>query len=106
MRHLLLKQLKKAQSVELKESHEGFLDSEASVEDRIIESEFSLEIKGKLKEAFGVLSDRQREAIYLRYQEGLDYESICGHMDINYQSVRNLISTGIKKLSKQLSKEK
>ena len=44
------------------------------------------------------LSPRQRKAIVLYYIEERKYEEICVLMDMNYQSVRNLIHRGISKL--------
>lgn len=44
------------------------------------------------------LSPRQREAIELYYIEERKYEDICSIMDMNYQSVRNLIHRGMVKL--------
>ncbi|HEY6913933.1 MAG TPA: RNA polymerase sigma factor [Paludibacter sp.] len=44
------------------------------------------------------LSPRQRKAIILYYIEEKKYEDICVIMDMNYQSVRNLIHRGISKL--------
>ena len=44
------------------------------------------------------LSPRQRKAIILSYIEEKKYEDICAIMNMNYQSVRNLIHRGISKL--------
>lgn len=44
------------------------------------------------------LSPRQRNAIELYYIEEKKYEDICVIMDMNYQSVRNLIHRGMLKL--------
>ncbi|MBK8518972.1 MAG: sigma-70 family RNA polymerase sigma factor [Saprospiraceae bacterium] len=71
-----------------------------SVEDMIIQNETNESNKLKLKEAFKELSNRQREAIYLKYYEEMSYDQICEVMEINYQSVRNLISKGIIVLKK------
>ena len=44
------------------------------------------------------LSPRQRKAIVLYYIEEKKYDDICAIMEMNYQSVRNLIHRGILKL--------
>lgn len=44
------------------------------------------------------LSPRQREALTLYYIEEKKYEDICEIMDMNYQSVRNLMHRGLTKL--------
>jgi RNA polymerase sigma-70 factor (ECF subfamily) len=70
------------------------------VEDIMIHDEVDKDKKAKLQEAFKVLSSRQREAIFLKYYQEMSYEQICEVMDINYQSVRNLISKGIIELKR------
>ena len=44
------------------------------------------------------LSPRQREALTLYYIEERKYEDICEIMNMNYQSVRNLMHRGLSKL--------
>lgn len=46
----------------------------------------------------GKLSPRQREALTLYYIEEKKYEDICVIMNMNYQSVRNLMHRGVMKL--------
>lgn len=61
--------------------------------------------KGKINElnrALESLSCRQKEVIYLRYVSELSYEEICQVLDLNYQSVRNLVHRAIEKLRKIL----
>ncbi len=51
-----------------------------------------------LAKLMGKLSLRQRKAIELYYFEERKYEDICEIMEMNYQSVRNLIHRGMVKL--------
>ena len=44
------------------------------------------------------LSSRQKEALYLRYFENLDYDDISKVLNLTYQSSRNLIHRAIEKL--------
>lgn len=74
-----------------------------SAEDLIIEGEQNDKRSAGLHDAFGLLSNRQKEAIFLKFYEEMSYEEICDVMDINYQSVRNLISKGIIELRKFLA---
>ena len=57
------------------------------------QNEFSL-----VKRLLDQLSPRQREALTLYYIEEKKYEDICEIMNMNYQSVRNLMHRGLKKL--------
>ena len=52
----------------------------------------------KVSRLMNKLSVRQREAITLYYLEERKYEDICNIMNINYQSLRNLIHRGLTKL--------
>lgn len=73
-----------------------------SPEESIVFRELDDERSRKLEKAMNMLSDRQKEALYLRYFENMSYEEICEIMDIHYQSVRNLISKGIIEMRKYL----
>ena len=57
------------------------------------QNEFSL-----VKRLLDQLSPRQREALTLYYIEEKKYEDICEIMNMNYQSVRNLMHRGLTKL--------
>ena len=51
-----------------------------------------------VKHLLSQLSPRQREALILYYIEKRKYEDICQIMNMNYQSVRNLMHRGLSKL--------
>jgi RNA polymerase sigma-70 factor (ECF subfamily) len=51
-----------------------------------------------LSEAMLSLTERQKEAIYLRFNRGLEYEEISFLLNLNYQSSRALIHRAIEKL--------
>ncbi len=51
-----------------------------------------------VKRLLNQLSPRQREALVLYYIEERKYEDICEIMNMNYQSVRNLMHRGLSKL--------
>lgn len=69
-----------------------------AVDQKLIDLELSAERAAQVKAAMENLSKRQKEVIYLKYVSGLDYEDIGEIMDLNYQSVRNLVSNALKKL--------
>ena len=73
------------------------------IESSIIGREISEEKAAALKKAMAQLSKRQREALYLKYFEEMSYEEICEALEINYQSVRNLVSAGIRALRDSLT---
>ena len=49
------------------------------------------------------LPKRQKEAIYLKYYSGLKATDIAEIMDINYQSVVNILHKAIKNLKEEVS---
>ena len=68
-----------------------------------VESRYMLIERDRLQHSFweklmNSLSPRQREALTLYYMEERKYEDICTIMDLNYQSVRNLMHRGLTKL--------
>ena len=69
-----------------------------SHEDFIIQQQVSEENLLKITDALNNLSSRQREAIYLRFFEELDFDTIAIIMDMNVQSVRNSLHRGLQAL--------
>lgn len=98
LRRSIIRQLKKESNI-ASEATIPF-DASLSIEDVWIEQEESSERHLSLREAFKKLSARQKEVLYLRFYQEMPYESICQVMDINYQSVRNLISASVKVMRK------
>ncbi len=101
-RRILIKKLKKRQAEVGEDELSNEADQSSNFVNQLIENEDSNELQNKLNKAMESLSSRQKEAIYLKYNEGLDYDDICETMDLKYQSVRNLISTGILRLREQM----
>lgn len=66
------------------------------------EEELEEETKEKFKKVINLLSDRQKEAIYLRFQAEMSYDEISQLLGINYQSARNLIHRSIEKIRSEM----
>lgn len=73
-----------------------------SPESFVIAEQTLSEQRARLMKMLGSLSPRQREAIFLRYFEEMNYDRIAGIMDMNKQSVYNLIHSGIYQLRELL----
>lgn len=69
-----------------------------SRESKMIKDERIKINKQLLKEAVSTLSDKEHEALYLKYYEGMSYKEIQMIMDINYQTARNYIYRAIKNI--------
>jgi RNA polymerase sigma factor (sigma-70 family) len=57
----------------------------------------------KLQNALLALTDRQREAIYLRFYQDLDYETIATTLQMEQQSAYNLVFRALQMLRKTLA---
>lgn len=80
-------------------SHEFSLvefEPEYSIEFKIIEEEKKDELSRKVINALAQLPAKQKEAIYLRYNEGLEYEDIAGLLEITVESVRKQVHRALK----------
>lgn len=63
-----------------------------------VDTELSEKQRKELIDAIESLTSRQKEAIYLRFTRGMDYEEISMILNLNYQSARALIHRAISKL--------
>ena len=62
--------------------------------------DYGKELKTSIQSSLAELSPRQREILYLKYYNNLDYIQISEVLEINYQSVINHVYKAIKKLRK------
>ena len=69
-----------------------------SIEDRLIADETTAKKVEQLNKSINQLSDRQKEAIYLRYHQGLSVEQVAEVLNLNYQSTKNLLHRAILQL--------
>jgi len=74
-----------------------------SFEQNIILEEIAEERLLKVYQTIHTLPTRQKEVIHLRYFQNLRTEEIAEVLNINYQSVSNLLYKGIQKMRKQLN---
>jgi RNA polymerase sigma factor (sigma-70 family) len=71
-----------------------------AIESYMISNEVRHEDLMKLRVNLKKLTKRQREAIYLRFNQEMEYEDIAGIMAINYHSAVNLVYEALKFLRK------
>jgi RNA polymerase sigma factor (sigma-70 family) len=77
-------------------SDEYNFEVEFNIETYLISREIENESLQKLQLELSKLTKRQREAIFLRFNQDLSYEEIANIMTINYRSAVNLIHEAIK----------
>jgi len=73
-----------------------------AAEDFMIIEEDSKELKLRLVAVLNKLSDRQREVIMLRFYHSLSFEELAEVMEMNTQSVRNLLFRALEHIRKDL----
>ncbi len=74
-----------------------------SVDHELILEESNTLKMSLLQKALTELSPRQKESVYLKFTEELEYEQIAEIMEISIESCRNLISKAIKSLKESLN---
>ncbi|RZJ48717.1 MAG: sigma-70 family RNA polymerase sigma factor [Flavobacterium sp.] len=73
-----------------------------SVEHELIDDDYATKEKvSHLNKLLNDLPARQKEALYLRYHQGLSVEQIAEMLDVNYQSASNLLYRGLLTLRKE-----
>lgn len=71
---------------------------QVTIEDRLIDKEEQQQIKDRLSEMLGSLTDRQREIVYLRYVQEYDYAQISELLNISVHGCRKLLSKAMQNL--------
>jgi RNA polymerase sigma factor (sigma-70 family) len=74
-----------------------------SPEDFLISDEENQNHSRLLSKSMGSLTDRQREVILLRFFHGLEFSEISQVLDMNIQSVRNLLFRSLEKIRKDMA---
>lgn len=72
-----------------------------SVEHELIADEATAERVLYLNTLLNDLPSRQKEALFLRYNQGLSVEQIAEMLEVNYQSASNLLHRGLLTLRKE-----
>ena len=99
----LQRQLHKEQRYNLKDNDQEYaFDITYSIEHDIILEENSNQKIRFLNEALKDLTPRQKEAVYLKFTQGVEYVDIAEMMDMSVESCRNLICKAIKSLKESL----
>lgn len=105
-RNGLIKKIKKQRKYEtinlIEDAEKQYFDSDYDIHNQLIELEVSNEIKEKLSIAVNNLPPKQKEIIYLKFEEELEYAEISAIMKISVESSRKLLYRAILSLRKIL----
>lgn len=70
--------------------------------DATVDEVHSAELLSHIHLILDHLPPRQKEALYLRFQQDMDYQEISEILKMNYQSTRNLVFRALKNIRKSL----
>jgi RNA polymerase sigma-70 factor (ECF subfamily) len=102
LRNILFKKLRSQHLSDLLQQ-DGIVSPDENMEERIISADNDNEKRHKLKLAVSSLTRRQKEIIELRFNQGLSYDQIADHLQMNYQSVNNLAFRTLRRLRMSMS---
>ncbi|MDR2497291.1 MAG: sigma-70 family RNA polymerase sigma factor [Tannerellaceae bacterium] len=98
MKHALFDYFRKEVDHYPIDSIEPTFHAEFTADTGLMESEHLHAQKQRISRLLEHLTPRQREVLYYRFEEELSDEEICRLMQMNYQSVRNLLHRTILKI--------
>ena len=82
---------------------EGFFEF-GEIHDSVMIKELDAEQQQLLQDALNQLTARQREAIYLRYFEGLDYEALARLLELSQKGTYKLIGRAVGAMREHVEK--
>jgi RNA polymerase sigma factor (sigma-70 family) len=74
---------------------------EASVLDELVAREDRIALETEIGNLLKILTDRQREAVYLRFIQEMEYEEVASLLDMTPQAVRKLVARAIKRMREE-----
>ncbi|MDQ6813791.1 MAG: sigma-70 family RNA polymerase sigma factor [Bacteroidota bacterium] len=100
-RYILFKKIKQAiNTIELDQQDD---EPEFSVEQKMIAGEISSEQLMKIQEGLKKLTSRQREAIFLRFYEGLSFEEVAAVLNISVKATYKIMARSLENLRENMS---
>ena len=101
-RNNILRKIKSARLIyPSEEEHETGI--QFSIDSIIVQRETDIGMKAGIEKALRQLTDRQREAIFLRFYEGLSYIEIAGVMDISVKATYKIMARALAQLKEIFS---
>ncbi|MDR1882938.1 MAG: sigma-70 family RNA polymerase sigma factor [Prevotella sp.] len=86
----------------LGEMPEDFTVGSDSIEEEYISKEYKIEKQRLVSKILSLLPVRQREVVHYRFFESMSIDEISELMNMNYQSVQNLLQRSLKKINEYL----
>lgn len=99
-RYLLFGKLRQRKEVAADDSPEG--EPDFSIDQILISKETDAAVKEQLHKALAALTARQREAIFLRFYEGLSYEEVAAVLAITTKATYKIMARALQQLKENL----
>lgn len=99
-RYTLFNKIKQSQKIV--QSNEFAEEPEFSIDFAIINREVDAALQASLQSALDALTPRQREAIFLRFYEGLSYEEIAAILNITVKATYKIMARSLSSLKDKL----
>jgi RNA polymerase sigma factor (sigma-70 family) len=99
-RFILFKKIKAASKIVQSEAVEG--EPEFSSEHVLIRKESDEQLQKRLQTALNALTPRQREAIFLRFYEGLSFEDIAAILNITVKATYKIVARSLLTLKESI----
>ncbi len=101
-RNNLCKKIKSSKMIQLYEEEQQ-KEIQFAIDSIIIQKETDLAMKVQINKALQQLTDKQREAIFLRFYEELSYVEIAGVMNISVKATYKLMARALNELKELFS---
>lgn len=99
-RRKLVSLIKDKKQIYLDNKHVDFIAAVDSLETSMIRTQEEQEKLIRLRKCVSELSKKQKEAIYLKYYENMDYDEISHIMGVGLKHTYNLVSKAVTQLKK------
>lgn len=104
-RNLIKKLIKERKLIKKDVADSDFFDTVYSIEYQLIEKEKKKEKNNLVITALKQLTSRQKEAVYLRFTEALEYKEIATLLNITVESARKQVWRALESIRKKIKNE-
>jgi RNA polymerase sigma factor (sigma-70 family) len=98
LKNSLLRYLADNRMYEREETVDAPFLLEPAVDDEYIDHEQIVRREKMIEKMLAILSPHQKEIIYYRFMQELQWDEVCKLMGMNYQSAQNLIQRALRKM--------
>lgn len=102
---ILNKISKEKKTVSIDDSDAAHFDVEYSIEDQLIEKEKENVQNNRILNVLNGLSSNQKEILYLRYNQGLDFKNISAILNLHPNTAKKQAYRALKKLRQYLDRD-